>query len=120
MRWANSPVKEMCEGCFTWRKGILLSIDVSHCDSCFQFTFKPQMVLLSGSSPMATFEMRACSERCISVPPNWKFFEKSYSQFTPTIVLRCMPYSVSDSNDTLTLVPASMMLWFRMVTSPAE
>ena len=120
MRWANSPVKEMCEGCFTLRKGILLSIAVSHCDSCFQFTFRPQRVLLSGSSPIDTFEMSACSWRWSSVPPNWKFFENSYSQFTPIIVLRCIPYSVFDSNDTLTFVPASMMLWFRMVTSPAE
>ena len=36
------------------------------------------------------------------------------------MVLRCMPYSEFDSIETLTLVPASMMLWFRMVTSPAE
>ena len=40
---------------------------------------------------MVTFEVSACSERCISVPPSWKFFEKSYSQFTPIIVFRCMP-----------------------------
>ena len=53
--------------------------------------FRPQMVLFSGSSPMPTFDVSACSERCISVPPRMKFFEKSYSQFTPYIVLRCMP-----------------------------
>ena len=81
----------MCEGSFTWRKGILLSIAVSHWLSCFQFMLSPQMVLLSGSVPIVTFEVRACSCRCISVPPSWKFFENSYSQFTPTIVLRCMP-----------------------------
>ena len=49
------------------------------------------MVLFSGSSPIDTFDVRACSDRCISVPPIWKFFVKSYSQFTPIIVLRCMP-----------------------------
>ena len=44
-----------------------------------------------GSEPIVTFEVSACSERCINVPPSWKFFEKSYSQFTPSMVLRCMP-----------------------------
>ena len=81
--------------------------------------FRPHSVFFSGSSPIVTFDVRACSDRCCSVPPTWKFFEKSYSQFKPTIVLRCMPYSVFDSSDTLTLVPASIMLWLRMVTSPA-
>ena len=80
----------------------------------------PQRVFFKGSEPIVTFEVSACSERCWKVPPIWRFFEKSYSQFRPTIVLRCIPYSVLDSNDTLTLVPASMILWLRMVTSPAE
>ena len=48
----------------------------------------PQMVLFSGSLPMFTFEVNACSERCISVPLSWKFLLKSYSQLTPNIVLR--------------------------------
>ena len=38
----------------------------------------------------------------------------------PSIVFRCMPYSVFDSNETFTFVPASIILWFRIVTSPAE
>ena len=67
------------------------SIDVSHCDSCFQLTFRPHIVLLNGSLPIDTFEVSACSERCITVPPNWRLFESSYSQFSPTIVLRCIP-----------------------------
>ena len=37
---------------------------------------------------MLTLVVRACSLRCMKVPPNWKFFEKSYSQLSPTIVLR--------------------------------
>ena len=69
---------------------------------------------------MVTFEVSVCSLRCCNVPPIWKFLVKSYSQLKPTIVLRCIPYSVLDSSDTLTEVPASMMLWLRMVTSPAE
>ena len=75
----------------------MLSIEVSHWLSCFQFTLRPQMVFLNGSEPIITFEVRACSERCISVPPNWKFFEKSYSQLSPNIVFLCIPYSVFDS-----------------------
>ena len=68
------------------------------------------MVLLKGSSPMVTFEVSACSLRCISVPPIVRLLESSYSQLTPNMVLRCIPYSVSDSSDTFTLVPASIML----------
>ena len=88
MSWANSPVKEIWEGWVRWRKGSLSRILVSHWLSFFQFTLRPQMVLFSGSLPMLTFEVRACSERCISVPLNRKFLLKSYSQFTPNIVLR--------------------------------
>ena len=93
---------------------------VSHWLSVFQLMFTPHSVFFSGSEPIVTFDVRACSDRCCSVPPICRFFEKSYSQLKPNIRLRCMPYSVSLSNDTLTLVPASMILWFRMVTSPAE
>ena len=118
--WANSPVNEIYEGSFTCRNGILFNIEVSHWLSCFQFTFSPHMVLLRGSDPIVTFEVCACSCKCINVPPIWKLFEKSYSQFNPNIVLRRVLYSVFDSNDTFTFVPASMMLWFRIVTSPAE
>ena len=93
---------------------------VSHWLSVFQLMLAPHRVFFSGSEPMETFDVRACSDRCCSVPPICRFFEKSYSQLKPNIVLRCMPYSVFDSKDTLTLVPASIMLWFKMVTSPAE
>ena len=91
MSCANSPVNCICEGCVTCRKGILFRTLVSHCDSFFQLRFKPQMVLFSGSSPIDTFDVSACSDRCISVPPRIRSFEKSYSQFTPYIVLRCIP-----------------------------
>ena len=46
------------------------------------------MVLFTGSAPMETFVVSACSARCWMVPESWKFFEKSYSQFMPNIVLR--------------------------------
>ena len=110
MSWANSPVNVICEGCVQWSRGILLSMRVSHWLSVFQLMFAPQRVFFSGSEPMTTFDVSACSLRCCSVPPIWKSFEKSYSQLKPIIVLRCMPYSVFDSSETLTLVPASIML----------
>ena len=78
------------------------------------------MVLLSGSLPIATLVVSACSLRCCSVPPSWKFLEKSYCQFMPNIVLRCILKSVFDSSETLIGVPASMRLWLSMRTSPAE
>ena len=53
--------------------------------------FTPQIVLFSGSEPMATFVVSDCSERCCTVPLSWKFFEKSYSQFMPSMVLRICP-----------------------------
>ena len=62
---------------------------VTHWLSFFQFMLTPHNVLLSGSLPMFTFVVRACSERCCMVPDIWKFFEKSYSQFIPNMVLRC-------------------------------
>ena len=77
-------------------------------------------MLLSGSLPMVTFDVSDCSLSLWNVPLSWKSLVKSYSQFTPYMVFRCMPYSVSVSSDTFIDVPASMMLWFRMVTSPAE
>ncbi len=85
---ANSPVKEICDGCVQCRKGSLLSISVSHWLSFFQLMFKPQRVLLSGSEPMLTFVVRACSDRCCIVPLSWKSFEKSYCQLSPSIVFR--------------------------------
>ena len=88
---ANSAERDMCEGCVRCRKGILSSIFVSHWLSFFQLILSPQMVLLSGSAPIFTFVVSACSDRCINVPPIIKFFEKSYSQFNPNIVLRCCP-----------------------------
>ena len=69
---------------------------------------------------MVTLEVSDCSESFWNVPLICRSLEKSYSQLRPIKVLRCMPYSVSLSNDTFTDVPASMMLWLRMVTSPAE
>ena len=89
MSCANSPVKEICDGCVQWRNGILSSRLVSHWLSFFQFTLSPHKVLLSGSEPIATFVVSDCSDRCWNVPLSWKFFEKSYSQLSPTIVLRC-------------------------------
>ena len=53
--------------------------------------FSPQIVLFSGSLPMATFDVRGCSPKCMSVPPTWNFFDTSYWKSTPNIVLRCMP-----------------------------
>ena len=85
---ANSPVKLICEGCVRCRKGNLSRALVSHWLSCFQLTLKPMMVLLTGSAPMVTLLVRACSPRCCNVPESWKFFEKSYSQFMPNMVLR--------------------------------
>ena len=64
---------------------------VSHWLSFFQFRFTPQRVLLRGSEPMATLVVSACSERCWKVPLIKKSLVKSYSQFTPTIVLRACP-----------------------------
>ena len=117
---ANSPVKEICEGCVQCSKGNLSSIRVSHWLSVFQLMFSPHSVFFKGSEPIVTFDVSACSLKCCSVPPIWKSFEKSYSQLKPNIRLRCIPYSLLLSSDTLTFVPASMMLWLRMVTSPAE
>ena len=91
MSWANSPVKEICEGCVQCKSGSLSSIFVNHWLSVFQLMFNPHRVFFKGSEPMTTFEVRACSERCWNVPPIWKFLEKSYSQLTPNIRLRCMP-----------------------------
>ena len=95
-------------------------MSVSHWLSCFQLMFSPQSMLLSGSLPMVTFEVSDCSLSFWNVPLSWKSLEKSYSQFTPYMVFLCIPYSVSVSSETFTDVPASMMLWLRMVTSPAE
>ena len=91
MSCANSVVSDICEGCVQCRNGILSSMLVSHWLSFFQLRLMPHSMLLSGSEPMATFDVSACSCRCCSVPLSWKFLEKSYSQFTPNIVLRIMP-----------------------------
>ena len=119
MSWANSPENEMDEGWVSLRNGMRSSTLVSHWLSFFQLTFKPHRVLLSGSIPIDTLVLRGCSERCCSVPDSWKLLEKSYSQFMPSMVLRSCMYSDWLSNDTFTAVPASMILWLRMVTSPA-
>ncbi len=88
--FANSALNCMFEGCLRCSSGILLSKFVSHWLSCFQCKLKPKSVLLMGSAPMVTFVVRLCSLRCCSVPLIWKFLEKSYSQFRPKSVLRCM------------------------------
>ena len=88
---ANSPVNVICDGCVQCSSGMALSIFVSHWLSCFQLTLSPHSVFFSGSAPIATFDVSVCSVRCCSVPPIWKFFEKSYSQLKPSIVLRCIP-----------------------------
>ena len=89
--FANSALNCMFDGSLRCSSGILLSRFVSHWLSCFQCRLKPTMVLLMGSAPIATFVVRLCSLRCCTVPLIWKFFEKSYSQFSPKSVLRCMP-----------------------------
>ncbi|CDD05929.1 unknown [Prevotella sp. CAG:592] len=89
MSWANSPVKDICDGWVQWRNGILSSTLVSHWLSFFQLMLRPQRVLLSGSDPIDTFVVSACSDRCWKVPLSWKFLVKSYSQFSPSIVFRC-------------------------------
>ena len=117
MSWANSAVKLMLEGSVRWSRGSLSSRSVSHWLFCFHDMFRPQMVLFRGSLPMATLVVSDCSERCIKVPPIKKFLVKSYSQFTPNMVLRSNDSAVL-SRLTLTGVPASRMLWLMMVTSP--
>ena len=91
MRCANSPVNDIEEGCVRCKNGILSSMFVSHWLSFFQFMFTPHRVLFRGSLPMFTLVVSACSDRCCTVPDSWKFFEKSYSQFMPNMVLRCWP-----------------------------
>ena len=51
IRLANSPKKEIDEGAFVLRSGILSMIFVSNCDSDLYEVFKPQIVLEIGSSP---------------------------------------------------------------------
>ena len=91
MRCANSPVKESCEGAVQWSPGSRLSMLVSHWLSFFQLRFTPHSVLFSGSLPIDTLVVSACSDKCWKVPLNWKSFEKSYSQFMPYMVFRCCP-----------------------------
>ena len=91
IRWANSPVKDIWEGCVQCRKGSLLSILVSHWLSCFQLMFRPHSMFRNGSCPMVTFEVSVCSVRYWNVPPSCRSFENSYSQFMPSMVFRCMP-----------------------------
>ena len=81
----------MFDGWVTWSSGTLLSRLVSHWLSFFQFRFTPQRVLLSGSAPMATLVVSACSERWRSVPLIWKFLLKSYSQLMPNMVFLDCP-----------------------------
>ena len=120
MSCANSPVNDICDGCVRWRKGSLSSMLVSHWLSFFQLRLRPQSMLLSGSEPMVTFDVSGCSWRRWNVPPMKKSLVKSYSKLMPNIVLRVMPKSVLLSRLTFTLVPASMILWLSIVTSPAE
>ena len=117
-RAAISALKFMLEGLVAFTNGILSMILVMAWLSWFQFRFRPYMVLTSGSSPMVTLLVSGFSFRCMNVPPIWKLGLKSYIQLSPAMVLRCMLYSVLLSNCTLTLVPASIMLWLMMVTVP--
>ena len=91
IRCANSADKEMLDGWVRCNNGNLSRMLVSHWLSFFQLRFTPQMVLLSGSAPIATFVVRACSERCLNVPLIWKFLLKSYSQFMPNMVFLDCP-----------------------------
>ena len=68
----------MVDGAVQLRKGILLRMSVSHWLSFFHDMLSPQMVLLSGSLPMATLVVRGFSPRCMNVPPTWKSLVKSY------------------------------------------
>ena len=81
----------MLEGAEQWMSGSLSNQSVRRWLCFFQATRMPQMVLFSGSLPIATFVVSGFSPRCMKVPPIWKFFEKSYCQSRPNIVLRCMP-----------------------------
>ena len=67
----------MLDGWVTLIKGMRSSRFVSHCDWAFQFMFKPQMVLFSGSEPFSTFVVSGFSCTRMNVPPIWKFFVKS-------------------------------------------
>ena len=118
MSWAKSAVKLMDEGVVHSTNGNLSSIFVNHWLCFFQERFTPHIVLLRGSLPIATLVVKGFSPRCMSVPPTWKFLEKSYCQLNPNMVLRCMPYSVLLSRLTLTGVPASRMLLLRILTIP--
>ena len=79
---------------------------------------RPHSVFFSGSSPIDTLLVSGFSFKYIRVPPSLKSFEKSYAQFMPNIVLRCMLNTVLLSIDTFTGVPASRMLWLMTVTVP--
>ena len=115
--FANSAVKLIEEGMVMLINGILSIRSVSHWLFCFHDRLSPIMVLLKGSLPIATLDVSDCSVRCINVPPKIKFLLKSYCQFKPSMVLRSKLSPVL-SRLTLTAVPASMMLWLRIVTSP--
>ena len=67
-------------------------------------------VLLTGSEPIETFDVRLCSERCWKVPLMLKSLVKSYCQLTPNMDFLSIAYSDWLSSETFTDVPASMML----------
>ena len=91
MSCANSAVKLMFDGVVVCTNGRRFTRLVNHWLCVFHAMFNPQMVLFSGSLPMATFEVSGCSPRCMSVPPTCSCLEKSYWKSRPNIVLRCMP-----------------------------
>ncbi len=64
---------------------------VSHWLSFFQFTLMPHRMLLSGSEPIVTFDVRACSCRYWNVPLSENSFVKSYCQLNPIIVFLVIP-----------------------------
>ena len=106
---ANSAVRLMLDGAVHSNSGNLSRRLVSHWLSFFHDRLKPQRVLLSGSEPISTFEVRGFSCRVINVPPKLNSSENSYCQLRPSIVLRCILNIVLLSSDTFTFVPASII-----------
>ena len=119
-RRANSADRLIDEGSVQLMSGNLSMMFVSHWLCFFHERLKPHKKFCKGSEPMSTFDVSGFSESDISVPPNLKSSEKSYFQLSPRTVLRCMLNRVLLSSDTCTSVPASIMLWLRIVTVPDE
>ena len=89
-RRANSAVRLIDDGSVQLISGSMSMTFVSHWLCFFHERLKPHRKFCNGSDPMSTFEVRGFSVNDISVPPNLKLSEKSYFQFKPSTVLRCM------------------------------